>query len=103
MWTYAFQARGGRVAARRFLVWLRDRLAAREVPALGPHEDGEAWALSIEADEGYVFIRLDARRGGRFALTVDFAGAAEVEAEDAAAAVNAILCASPDLRRVEAA
>jgi hypothetical protein len=103
LWTYAFQASTGRLAERRFLVWLRDRLAARDVPALGPHEDAEAWALSIAADEGYVFIRLDAGRGGRCALTVDFAGAAEVEAEDAAAAVGAILSANPALRMVKAA
>ncbi|MDE3176464.1 MAG: hypothetical protein KGM15_10225 [Pseudomonadota bacterium] len=112
MWTFAFDApalyhsAATRFAGqRRFAIWLRDQLMAHDVPALGPQAGKEGWALSIHADDGFVFVLLDFGGGGArpFEARVDYAGAAEVEAEDIAQAVEAILNASPAVRIVEAA
>ena len=110
MWTFAFDAPAifdalsPRAGQKRFAVWLRDHLLSHDVPAQGPHARAQGWALSINADDGFVFILLDFGGGdGRAEVRVDYAGAAEVEAEDVAQAVASILNASPAVRIVEAA
>ncbi len=107
MWTFAFDAPaicGARAGQKRFAVWLRDQLLGHDVPAQGPHIRARGWALSVNADDGFVFILLDFGGGdGRAELRVEYAGAAEVEAEDVAQAVGEILNASPAVRVVEAA
>lgn len=105
MWTFSFDApalydpaaaKAPLAGQKRFAVWLRDQLLAHDVPAQGPHARGRGWALSVNADEGFVFILLDFGGGDGLAeLRVDYAGPAEVEAEDVAQAVEAILNASP--------
>jgi hypothetical protein len=88
---------------RRLMVWLRDQLCAKGVTALGPHAGENGWALSVAADDGFVYVLLDPHGGGArpFELIVDFAGAAEPEAEDTAQAVEALLTASPAVSLVE--
>ena len=106
MWTFAFDAPALYAAPehqKRLAVWLRDQLLARDVPALGPQTGDEGWALSINADDGFVFVLLVLRDGGPCEARIDYAGAAEVEAEDVAEAVEAILAASPAVRLVEPA
>jgi hypothetical protein len=121
MWTFAFviapthyDARGALPDAsgpaavfarqKRLLVWLRDQLGAFDIPAFGPHAGDAGWSLTVNAEGGLVFILLDPESdGGRFLARVKHIGAAEVEAEDTAFAVESILSASPAVRRVEAA
>jgi hypothetical protein len=105
LWTFAFDAPALYAAperGKRLAIWLRDQLLAHEVPALGPYADEEGWALSINADDGFVFVLLSPR-GGSMEARVDYAGAAEVEAEDTARAVEEILDASPAIRVLEIA
>jgi hypothetical protein len=109
LWTFAFDApelydpsaRPGR--RKRLAVWLRDQLLAHDVPALGPHPAAEGWALSINADGGFVFVLLILNKNSPCEARIDYSGAAEVEAEDTARAVEDILAASPALRLLEAA
>jgi hypothetical protein len=108
LWTFAFNAPALHDPAaperqKRLAVWLRDQLLAHDVPALGPHAGEQGWALSINADDGFVYILLVLSGEGPFEARVDYAGAAEVEAEDTARAVEAILAASPAIRLVETA
>lgn len=92
------------VRQKRLLAWLRDQLAAREIEALGPYAGEQGWALAVNADDGFVFVLIDLGAGGEpLRARVDYVGAAEVEAEDVACAVEAILAASPSVRRFEAA
>jgi hypothetical protein len=104
LWTFAFDASVYQPSVsaerhKRLAVWLRDQLLAHDVPALGPCASEEGWALSVNADDGFVFILLVLRNGGPCEARVDYSGAAEVEAEDVAVAVEAILTASPAVRR----
>ena len=106
LWTFAFDAPALYVAPeqrKRVAAWLRDQLLAHEVPALGPHAEDDGWALSVNAGYGFVFILLLLREGGPCEARVEYCGAAEVEAEDVAEAVEAILAASPALRVRESA
>ena len=106
MWTFAFDAPALYATPehqKRLAVWLRDQLLARDVPALGPQTGDEGWALSINADDGFVFVLLVLRDDGPCEARIDYAGAAEVEAEDVAEAVEAILAASPAVRLAEPA
>jgi hypothetical protein len=107
LWTFAFDAPALSGAApeprRRLAVWLRDQLLTHDVPALGPHAAAEGWALSINADDGFVFILLILNENGPCEARIDYSGAAEVEAEDTARAVEEILATSPALRLLEAA
>jgi hypothetical protein len=109
LWTFAFDAPAlcdscdSAMRQKRLAVWLRDQLLAHDVPALGPNAGEEGWAFSVNADDGFVFILLALRRDGRFEARVDYAGAAEVEAEDTARAVEEILNASPAIRIPETA
>jgi len=109
LWTFAFDAStlfapcAALERQRRLAVWLRDQLLAHDVPALGPHPAEAGWALSVNADDGFVFILIAMRGDGPFEARIDYAGAAEVEAEDTARAVEAILGASPALSVLESA
>ena len=93
----AGKSAGGLARQRRLVVWLRYELAARDVPALGPFSGEEGWALSVGADDGFVYILLELDGARRTPL--QGAGgsplAAEVEAEDIACALEAILAAWP--------
>ncbi len=68
-----------------------------------PTRERKAGPFSVNADDGFVFILLALRGDGRFEARVDYAGAAEVEAEDTARAVEEILNASPAIRIPETA
>ena len=109
MWSFDFDASAlydRRAALERrkpLAVWLRDQLRAHDVPALGPHFVEEGWALSVNADDGFVFILLVLPESGPCEARVDYSGAAEVEAEDVAQAVDEILNASPAVRVRETA
>ena len=109
MWSFAFDAPAlydpgaGQERQKRLAIWLRDQILAHDIPALGPHPSEEGWALSINADDGFVFILLVLRDDGRCKARVDYAGAAEVEAEDTARAVEEILGANPAIRLLETA
>jgi hypothetical protein len=109
LWTFAFDAPtlyDSRIALerqKRLAIWLRDQLLAHDVPALGPHAGEEGWTLSVNADDGFVFVLLALLGDGAFEARVDYAGAAEVEAEDTARAVEEILAASPAIRLLETA
>lgn len=68
---------------RRLLGWLRDRLAARGVEAIGPR----GRRLAIAAEDGLVSIGVE-REGGSLALIVTRHGDAEPEYEETVAACD---------------
>jgi hypothetical protein len=71
---------------RRLLCWLRDRLAARGVETFGPVADDSGWRLAVNAESGFVSIRLGGGYGGRCTVVVDQLGEADAEYEDTVAA-----------------
>jgi hypothetical protein len=80
---------------RRLLDWLKGRLAARGVEAVGPLPNGADWRLAVNAEAGGVTIRLGRPAGGRCALIVEKYGDADLEYEDAlAACADALALAS---------
>ena len=86
---------GASPLARRksLLGWLRGRLAARGVEALGPAADAGGWRLTVPGDEGFVTLRL-AAEGERMRLSVQSQGEAEAEYEETVAACEDALRAA---------
>ena len=103
MWTFALSSPRSSEGPKRFLVWLRDRLATRDIPALGPYANAEGWILSVTTDDGMIFIRLIVDDGRPSEVNVDYVGEADIEAEDAAFAVETILNGYPAARLAPAA
>ncbi len=79
-------ARGGR--PKRLLCWLRDRLVARGVLAAGPKAGEAGWGLFVNAEDGFVAIRVGSNGGdGRSVVfNVEQFGEAGLEFEDTLAA-----------------
>ena len=71
------------LAGRRLAIWLRDRLAVRGVAAVGPMAGDFSAALKVNAQDGFVSIRLLPPRAGIATLDVERFGEAEAEYEDA--------------------
>ena len=75
------------VRQKRLLCWLRDRLAPRGVDAFGPLTDAAGWLLAVNAEDGFVTIRLASDGGGRACtVIVGQLGEAAAEYEDTVAA-----------------
>ena len=87
---------GASLLAQRKLTlrWLRDRLAARGVEAVGPAADLSGWRLAVRGEDGFVTLRL-AAQGPRLRLIVEREGEAEAEYEEAVAACEDALHAPP--------
>jgi hypothetical protein len=87
-------ASGGRRA--RVMIWLRDRLAVRGVTAVGPLAGDFGAGLMVNAEDGFVSIRLGPRGdvGRRLTVIVERTGEADAEYEDTLAACeDALACA----------
>ncbi len=89
-----FAAPGGR--RKRLMIWLRDRLAVRGVAAVGPLPGDFGAGLTVNAEDGFVSIRLGPQGGGGRCVTVivERIGEADAEYEDTLAACEDALGAA---------
>jgi hypothetical protein len=78
---------------KRLFCWLRDRLAVRGVTAFGPVADATGWRLIVNAEDGFVTVRL-AEEGPRCRAFVESSGEAQAEYEDTVAALEDALARS---------
>ncbi len=94
--------RSPEVRQRRLMRWLRDRLAAQGVDAFGPVADAEGWRLAVNAEDGFVSIRLAPHGGGDrpFTVIVDLSGEADDEYDDTVAACEHALSGRGDVALV---
>lgn len=93
MASFTFEAPAG-FAGRRLMIWLRDRLAVRGVAA-GPLAGDFSAGLTVNAEDGFVSIRLGRKDGGRIVtVIVERVGEADAEYEDTVFACEDALAAT---------